>query len=762
MAPNISRLRRWFLSSAIMIVVVVACVYLYGRLRRVAVERISKKLGAEVQQSTEGFSLSKSEAGRTLFTVRASKAVQYKQGGRAELRDVYIVVYGRDSDRFDQIYGADFEYDPQSGDVTAKGVVDIDLEANSQGPAHPDQAPPQELQNPVHLKTSGLTFNQKTGVAWTDQRIEFRLPQATGSAVGVRYDSNANTLVLQSAVHLVTTGENRADITGSHAALNKNPRHVVLDQARIERQNNIMQAARLTMFLREDNKVDRMVAAGDVRLHTKGPAGVLVQAQRGEIDLGEDDKLKTADFIGGVRIQAGGAHSMEGEAGRAHLEFTGNNDVAKAQASEHVRVLQRATPGGKGAQQDVQLSADAVDFFMKANNVLERAETSGAARIEITPVASSAGPASPSRPTGPTVITAAKFVAAFGEDNRMRSLHGAPQAKVVSQTPGQPEKVSTSRELDIAFDNAGSTSAVNQLGQVHYTEGKQREAWADKAQYSPTDETLILTGSQQSGPPRIIEGNMATTANTLRLNRVSGDALANGDVKTTYSETRPQPSGGLLASSDPTHVTARSMTAHRATGKALYSGDARLWQGANIIEAPTIEFDRDRRSVFAQAGAGEKVATSFVQTDKQGKTKPVNVTSARLIYLDLQRKARFEGGIVMRSPEGTVTAENADIYLQSKGQSTPVKTSAGSGQIERAIAQGHVQLQQGNRRANGEKLVYTGGEGKFVLSGGSPSIFDAEHGTVTGDSLTFFNRDDRLLVESKTSSGTVTQTRVSK
>ena len=61
-----------------------------------------------------------------------------------------------------------------------------------------------------------------------------------------------------------------------------------------------------------------------------------------------------------------------------------------------------------------------------------------------------------------------------------------------------------------------------------------------------------------------------------------------------------------------------------------------------------------------------------------------------------------------------------------------------------------------------ERLEYFADEGKFVLTGGSPSIFDAEHGKITGDSLTFYNRDDRVLVEGGNSSPTVTQTRVAR
>src|ERR1035438_4053775 len=67
-----------------------------------------------------------------------------------------------------------------------------------------------------------------------------------------------------------------------------------------------------------------------------------------------------------------------------------------------------------------------------------------------------------------------------------------------------------------------------------------------------------------------------------------------------------------------------------------------------------------------------------------------------------------------------------------------------------------------HRHADGQTLVYTASEDKFVLTGGPPSIFDAERGKITGVSLTFFRGDDRVLVEGEASTPVVTQTRVAK
>src|SRR6202008_2695652 len=122
MALSPSRLRRWFAGAAIVVMVSVAAVYFYARHRvQNALKQVPEKIGLEIKQSATGFTVSKSEQGRTMFKIEASKAVQFREGGHAELHDVAITLYGRDSGRYDQIYGSDFDYDQPSGNITARG-----------------------------------------------------------------------------------------------------------------------------------------------------------------------------------------------------------------------------------------------------------------------------------------------------------------------------------------------------------------------------------------------------------------------------------------------------------------------------------------------------------------------------------------------------------------------------------------------------------------------------------------------------------------
>jgi lipopolysaccharide export system protein LptA len=755
MPPQISRLRRWTAVAAITLSAVVAGMYFYARHRvQNALNEVPEKIGVDIQQSAHGFTVSKSEQGRSLFKVQASQAVQFRQGGRAELHDVTITLYGRDGTRFDQIYGKEFEYDPQSGDVVGKGEVQIDLQANPEGLTKPDQSPPKELKNPIHLKTTGLVFNQKTGNASTKDKVEFRIPQASGSAVGIDYAANTSILTLQSQVNIAFSGPTAARVTAVRGAIEKNPHVVTLESPHLQSGLRRSEAEHATLFLRPDDTVERVLAVGHVNVESTDTQPVQVQSAQLELLVGgQHDSLRTATFSGDVEMDLAGAEPMQGRAGRAILNFVGANQLATVHAEENVKLIQHQKPATASAvAQDLQLAASAVDFWLVGGDRLDRAETSGAAEIAILPT--SPGPGQR------TQVTAGKFQAHFDQFGQLASVHGAPDARIINSdatnNPGQNARVSTSDTVDASFRPGTGIESMVQQGSVAYVDS-ERKAWADRGRYTPADQMLVLTGS-----PRVIDGAMTTTAHTMRMNRVTGDAFADGNVKSTYSDLKPQPGGALLASSSPIHATSRSMTAHRSSAIAVYTGDARLWQDANIVEAPSIEFDRDRRSVTAHGSSTQSVSTALVQTDKDGKTTPVAISSARLTYTDNEHKAHFEGDVRAKGADMTVTSGQADVFLQPRDQSASAQSLAGPGKIDHIVAWDHVVITQPNRRGTGDHLMYTAADDKFVLTGGPPSIFDAERGKITGVSLTFFRGDDRVLVEGSDSSPTVTQTRVAR
>jgi lipopolysaccharide export system protein LptA len=517
--------------------------------------------------------------------------------------------------------------------------------------------------------------------------------------------------------------------------------------------------------LRPDNTAERLLAVGDVRGDTTGESPTHLRARQGDFQIGARNAVQSGILSGGVYVRSEGKEPSDAKSDHAYLTFGPNNQLSQIRAVRRVQMVQHRAPSPDGQPQQTEVDADAVDFVLKPGNQLDYADTRGRARIVILSSNAPQNPASngSKKPKAPgpvrTTVTARTFHAIFNADNRMQTLHGAPNARILSLTPGEPQRVSTSRVLDVSFSPTGEVSNIVQTGNVHYVEA-QREAWADQGTYAPGDGNLLLTGS-----PRVVDGGTTTTADTIRMVRPTGDAFAQGEVKSTYSELKASPEGAMLASSDPIHVTSESMTANRNTGLAVYTGRARLWQDGNTVDAPTITFDHNHRSVLAKGSSVSRVETLFVQEDATGKTTPVNVTSNQLTYLDERRQALFTGSVVARSADGTLTSDRATVLLLPKGQKRP-GSAAGAGpdtsRVDRIIADGHVVIVQPNRRGQGDHLVYTAADGKFVLTGGPPTIFDAERGTVRGRSLTFFNRDDRVLVESRVESPTISQTRVAK
>src|SRR5205809_7542585 len=88
----------------------------------------------------------------------------------------------------------------------------------------------------------------------------------------------------------------------------------------------------------------------------------------------------------------------------------------------------------------------------------------------------------------------------------------------------------------------------------------------------------------------------------------------------TETRTATTQTGAMFSSEngEPVHATSQSMTASKMTGMAKFVGKARLWQGANLVEAPQITFDKERRNLTADGqSASNQVQTAFGEPDNK-------------------------------------------------------------------------------------------------------------------------------------------------
>ena len=141
----------------------------------------------------------------------------------------------------------------------------------------------------------------------------------------------------------------------------------------------------------------------------------------------------------------------------------------------------------------------------------------------------------------------------------------------------------------------------------------------------------------------------------------------------------------------------------------------------------------------------------------------VRVASREMTYSDEARTAEFTGGVKVESSDGVMRGQEAAAYLEKQEASasgakrtTDVDTAFLGGGVERVTVSGDIQIEQPGRRATGERLVYTAGDGLFVLTGSTvsaPRVMDQTRGTVTGAELRFRAQDESVVISNGDTNG---------
>jgi lipopolysaccharide export system protein LptA len=778
MAWTVERLRRTLVALAALLVLVLAGSVLYGRWRlRRATQDLPARLGLQIQQSTQGFVLSKSEGGRPLFTLRASRAVQFKAGSRVVLHQVHIDLYNQSTGVPDTISGDRFDYDPHAQIVRSGGEARIVLHSGDSTGGH--------TQPPVQLVTHDLTFDQKSGIAVCTGVVTFATGSASGQAVGATYEAKQARLVLESQIVLrASLSGGPAVVQATHAVYDRKESAVQLAQPRFVSGSGAQQshgsASTALVALRPDHTARHVDATGAVELFSAN--GAHIQAPSLQLDLSDASRPRHASFTGGVQLeQAQKGSETSGHAATLQVAFDAQGHATNADLAGAVRLDQTIGSGAAASVRHLVSQQLMLHLTGAATNTLRSADATGDAKMRVVD-----GSGAKRRRSS---IAAQHLHMEFAERDQVRTLTGQQQTQLTLRAADGTTDTSTGDSLTVdmlprtgksANPAAGPGITGQQIARAVQTGHVVLQqipphaapsagasgistSTAARAVYHGATETLTLTGD-----PVFHNSQLAMTAAQMTVERASGDVIAVGGVQTTLLQAAksaphavaPNSSNNLFGGDQPGHIIAERAVLHHATGDALFSGRARLWQGADSIEAPQIAISQKTRLLTASgpaACAATCVSATFLgtQTPPGAKnsapqtTAPpqvFHVVSAKLVYSDAEREASFTGGVTVHGTLGVLRSRNASLLL---AQSTAPNGQAGPMSVDKMRAEGGVRLLQPGRIANGEHLVYTAEDGRFTLTGtpaAPPKVSDAEHGTVSGRKLTFYTGTQEIMV----------------
>ncbi len=742
------RRTRWFLLVAIVAVAAaVTSAYLSQKARLQSEAPIRPKaLPENVSATATKWVWSERVNGNSSVELRANSFQQVKQPAHFELHGVELRIFDKTNTQFDLVKSAKAKFNPADATLFSEGDVEITMNVPADG---------RKAGRIIDIRSSGVTFNSRTGTATTDRPTKFRFDQGEGESVGAAYDSTNRELHLRSAVRITWNGASPTakpmTVEAGEMIYKEVASHILLfPWSRLTREGLTLNAGDATVNLKEGtiDSVDSKDAQGVDK--TPGRQ-VEFGAKELHMEFTEKGLAKKVSGVSEARlISSSDAAQTTVTSDRMDLEFEPGAEesaLKTAQAFGRGVVESRPVPRANAALPETRVLRSEVILLKMRGGGKEIAsvETNTPGQIEFVP----------NRPgQRHRNVTGDRIWITYGAENQIEKFRS-----VNVKTRTDPEKkdaspsTTTSRDMTADFDpKTGQMACMEQWGDFRYEEGP-RKATAERALMEAGKNLVTLT--QRA---RVWDDTGSVSASRIVLDQKSGDFSAEGDVMSSRS---PEKKGGsgMLSKDEPVQATASRMQSRERNQQVHYEGSAVMWQGANRIQADRIDIDRKNDTLSASG----KVVTQFADKPKPGEKQPqaavyTVVRAPKLIYTDADRLAHYAGGSRLVRPGLDVTAQEIRAWLkreQKPGTAQPKGDEARAPDeqsgLDKVFADGKVVIvqrtPQRTRQGTGEHSEYYADDEKVILTGGNPLLVDSLRGQSRGKTLTWFTRDDRLLVD---------------
>lgn len=479
---------------------------------------------------------------------------------------------------------------------------------------------------------------------------------------------------------------------------------------------------------------------GPVSVRLEEGAGPPTEVESGSAWASRDERL--VRFEGGVVVRQG-ARVLR--SGRLQLNLDGAlAAVERAAAIEDVELDTAAGVPGLGAGAsggEKRLRCRRLNMTFREKGVLHEAIAVNRAALELEP--------GPGEAQEVRRVTAHQLRFAFDDEGRLASVEGRagrpadPDAarEVVLTAEPRAGGRAVARRVESQSFHAGLDPATGALsgarfaGKVAFSE-PGRKAWAGQAEHDERTGLLRLEGD-----PRILDERDGgeLRGKVIRVFTRSRDVAASGSVRHTVGRGGRTARPGVLAGGEDAVLLCNEFEYDAAKRTARYRESALLRSGRDEVRAPTIVIEEapdGRRRLQASGGTTSRLHPR-ASKGATGEPRPVEARSREMVYEEAQGRIVYtgeveirQGDILTRSPEAVVTLGRE------------------SGTVERVAAGEPVEVQQGPRRATGQRGTYTPENETFVLVGEKVVLEDVDR-RLEGRILTFEVGGDRIRLDGR-------------
>ena len=677
------------------------------------------------------------------FTIRARNLREVKEPSLVELEGVELQLFRNDGEKSDLIRSETAQFDTSAKTLYSDGEVDITMGVPADGP------PTGRM---LHIRGSGMRFASDTGKATTDRPVTFDFDRGSGSAVGAEYDPSTRELQLHHKVVLDWRGKTP----------DAKPMHAEGDQAIYTERDSKVVLFPTSKLTRDTLHMDG--GRSDVQLDKGAIRSAKIQMARGvhddpgrkveyaadELSLNFDDGMviRTIEGHDHARlVSTSDTAQTTVTSDRLDLDFaTSGKESTLNSAVATGKSVVEATPVPRPGTQtgDTRiLRSDVVRLAMRpGGKEIDRVETDGPGKLEFQPT-------QPDRPK--RSMQGDRIWVAYGKENRIQSVRSINASTLTEHPPKAPKAPPTltrtqSKDILATFDpNTSEMTRLEQTTNFQYEEGDRR-ARGDKATLDQSKDLMTLDGSARTWDPA-----GSVNADRIVLNQKSGDYTADGHVSSTRQPDRKGASSAMLSNQEVLQAVADRMVSSGDNKHIRYEGNARAWQGANRVDADRIEIDRDRRVMEAHG----KVVSQFADKsqeknqEKSSKAKSIApvftvVRAPDMTYTEETRVAVYQGGIVLTRPGLTVNSRELQAFLKSADSDSSLDKAFADGAVK-IVSTTNAGKTKRTRTGTSEHAEYYADEQKVILQKGQPLLVDSAKDSTTGEKLTWWANNDRLV-----------------
>ncbi len=697
------------------------------------------------------------DAGKAIVKIRAKAFRQVAETNHFELDGLRMDLVQKDGTHYDLVSSPKADFDQTEGKMLSDGEVEITLDVPTGTEPTPDL---------TRIKSTGITFESKTGKATTNSATSFKFKGGEGTSVGATYDPNTKELHLLKQVVLnlhgtkpgakvmrVETEELTYKETGSIVWLTPT--------AKMIRENSVITAGPSVVNLRGDRSIDSIAAqqAHGVDTYPKRKLDYVADMLVAKYDEdGEHiQKISGAGHPKLISSAEGAETTMVADI--VDLDFTQQNNeptLTHVAGNSHAVIESKQLPDPAKRLKTPEtriLRAGYIDMFMRpGGKEIDKVLTQTDSILEFLPNE----PDQHRR-----ILTGGKMNIAYGPQNSVQSFSTTnvatqtfpdqleiAKAQKAKQPPPQVSKTS-SVNMNADFDAKSQMKHMKQWDNFLYEEG-DRHARAVTALLDNDKNIMDLDNKA-----RIWDASGSTDGDHIQIDQKTGNFNANGHVSTSRmpDQDKDTSSADIFDGDQPIQGRAEHMTSANKNKLVHYEGKSVLWQGSDRIQAEKIDIDRDKQTLAADGA----VVTQLI--DKKGADENEKVPAAapaftivkalHLLYEDDSRIALYTGGATMNRPGLWVKGSEIRAFLSEKDDDAEGESDSKS-RLEKAHSDGDVEIVDSTnirkRTGTGVHAEYYTDNERVIIRGNQAVLVDSLKGNSRGAELTYLINDDKIVM----------------